>query len=115
MIPNDEELVRRCLNGEQAAFGFLVDKYKGAVHALARKKLRNHHDAEDVAQEAFLNAYENLPSLKEPSRFAGWLYVITAHECARRIKKENICGKVAFGIGGTLSPNIVKLTEERKG
>ena len=93
MIPNDEELVRRCLNGEQAAFGFLVDKYKGAVHSLARKKLRNHHDAEDIAQEAFLNAYVNLPSLKEPSRFAGWLYVITAHECARRIKKKTSAEK----------------------
>ena len=93
MIPNDEDLVRRCLNGEQAAFGFLVDKYKGAVHALARKKLRNHHDAEDVAQEAFLKAYQNLPSLKEPSRFAGWLYVITTHECTRRIKKKTSAEK----------------------
>ena len=93
MIPNDEELVRRCLNGEQAAFGFLVDKYKGAAHTLARKKLRNHHDAEDVAQEAFLKAYQNLPSLKEPSRFAGWLYVITTHECTRRIKKKTSAEK----------------------
>lgn len=88
MIPNDEDLVKRCLNGEQAAFGFLVDKYKGAVYALARKKLQNHHDAEEIAQEAFLKAYRSLPTLKEPSRFAGWLYVITTHECNRRMKKN---------------------------
>lgn len=93
MTPSDEDLVKQCLNGEQAAFGFLVDKYKGAVHALARKKLRNHHDAEDVAQEAFLKAYQNLPSLKEPGRFAGWLYVITTHECNRRIKKRTSAEK----------------------
>ena len=93
MTPSDEDLVKQCLNGEQAAFGFLVDKYKGAVHALARKKLRNHHDAEDVAQEAFLKAYQNLPSLKEPSRFAGWLYVITTHECNRRIRKRTSAEK----------------------
>lgn len=88
MALSDEDLVRRCLNGEDSAYGFLVDKYKGAVHALARKKLCNHHDAEDVAQEVFIKAYQNLPSLKAPNRFAGWLYVITANECRRRLKKR---------------------------
>jgi len=88
MALSDEDLVRKCLNGEDSAYGFLVDKYKGAVHTLARKKLSNHHDAEEVAQEAFLKAYQNLPSLKEPNRFAGWLYVITANECCRRLKKR---------------------------
>ena len=87
MALSDEDLVRKCLNGEDSAYGFLVDKYKGAVHALARKKLGSYHDAEDVAQEAFLKAYQNLPSLKAPNRFAGWLYVITANECRRRLKK----------------------------
>jgi len=85
---SDEDLIRRCLGGEDSAYGFLVDKYKGAVHALARKKLRNHHDAEEIAQEAFLKAYQNLPSLKDPNRFAGWLYVITANECRRRQRKR---------------------------
>ncbi len=88
MALSDEDLVNRCLNGEDSAYGFLVDKYKGAVHSLARKKLGNYHDAEEVAQEAFLKAYQNLPSLREPSRFAGWLYVITANECSRRLKKR---------------------------
>jgi len=105
IAPNDGDLVRRCLNGEEEAYGFLVDKYKGAVHALARKKLSNHHDAEEVAQEAFIKAYQNLSKLRDPSCFAGWLYVITANECRLRLKnrarekeglltmKEMICQK----------------------
>ena len=89
MALSDADLVRKCLNGEDSAYGFLVDKYKGAVHALARKKLSNHHDAEDVAQEVFIKAYQNLPSLKAPNRFAGWLYVITVNECRRHLKKRS--------------------------
>ena len=88
MALGDEELVKQSLNGGDSAFGILVDKYKTAVHALAQKKLGNYHDAEEVAQEAFLKAYQNLPSLREPNRFAGWLYVITANECRRRLKKR---------------------------
>lgn len=86
MTLGDEDLVQQSLNGRDSAFAMLVDKYKAAVHALAQKKLGNYHDAEEVAQEAFLKAYQNLPSLKEPNRFPGWLYVITANECRRRLK-----------------------------
>ena len=86
MVLTDEALVRKCLSGDDSAYGFLVDKYKGAVHTLARKKLGNYHDAEEVAQEAFLKAYQNLPSLKSPARFAGWLYVIASNECRLRLR-----------------------------
>jgi len=85
---NDGDLVRRCLNGEEEAYGFLVDKYKGAVHALARKKLSNYHDAQEIAQEVFIKAYQNLQKLREPDCFAGWLYVITANECRLRLKNR---------------------------
>ena len=60
---SDESLVKHCLDGDKSAFGFLVDKYKGAVHALAYHKVGNFHDAEEIAQESFLRAYQRLSSL----------------------------------------------------
>jgi tetratricopeptide (TPR) repeat protein len=56
----DEMLVQRCLDGDKEAFGFLVDRYKESVFGLAYSKVGNVHDAQDIAQEAFLNAYKNL-------------------------------------------------------
>jgi len=88
----DEELIARATAGDETAFGFLVDKYKGAVHALAYRKLRDYHDAEDITQEAFLRAYQKLSTLKDGRNFAGWLYVITANCCRMHLRK--LCQKV---------------------
>ena len=78
MAKSDTELIQRTLQGDDNAFAFLVDKYKGAVHALAYRKCGDFHTAEEIAQDAFLKAYQKLGMLKEPQRFPGWLYVITA-------------------------------------
>ena len=64
MRTEDGYVIQKCLDGEQAAFGLLVDKYKESVYALAYSKLGNFHDAEDVAQEVFIKAYEKLSTLK---------------------------------------------------
>ena len=85
---SDEMLIRCTLEDDENAFGFLVERYKGAVHALAYRKLGDFHEAEDIAQEAFLRAYQNLSSLKNPSLFAGWLYVITANCCKMFLRKR---------------------------
>jgi RNA polymerase sigma factor (sigma-70 family) len=95
MVFTDEALIRQCLDGDTDAFGFLVDKYKGAVYALAYHKIGNHHDAEDMAQETFLKAYQRLSTLRNTSGFAGWLYVICANCCyswlrKRRKEKETV-------------------------
>ncbi|HIE30121.1 TPA: RNA polymerase sigma factor [Candidatus Poribacteria bacterium] len=82
MSQEDTKLIQRALEGDDSAFGFLVDKYKSAVCALAFRKVGNYHDAQDIAQEAFIRAYRALPTLKRYENFAGWLYTITAN-CAR--------------------------------
>ena len=81
MARSDVELIKHILEGDETAFGFLVDKYKGAVHALAYRKLGDFHLAEDITQDAFLKAYLKLRTLKDPERFSSWLYVITARCC----------------------------------
>ena len=81
MRTEDGELIRKCLNGDPTAFGFLVDKYKGCVYASAYSKLGSFEDAEDLTQEVFLRAYQNLRALKRYDRFLAWLYAITSNLC----------------------------------
>ncbi|MAF08876.1 hypothetical protein CMK11_00340 [Candidatus Poribacteria bacterium] len=78
----DEVLVRQCLRGDTEAFGVLVRRYEGRVYAVAYGALLNHADAEEVAQRAFMRAFDGLPRLRIPDRFRPWLYRI-AHSCAR--------------------------------
>ena len=82
MIPqNDAELIQRTLQGDQDAFAALVDKYQKGVHALAWRKIGDFHIAQEITQDAFLKAYQNLGDLKNRNLFAGWLYVIAARLC----------------------------------
>lgn len=81
MRTEDGYLIHKCLSGESEAFGFLVAKYKEAVYALAYSKLRNFHDAEDIAQEVFIKAYRKLHTLKRSDSFSAWLYAITSNLC----------------------------------
>ena len=81
MTLSDVELIQRTLTGDETAFGFLVDKYKGAVHALAYRKLGDFQLAEEIAQDTFLAAYQKLGTLRNHTHFPGWLYVIASRRC----------------------------------
>ena len=77
----DVQLIRRILSGDDTAFGILVEKYQKSVHALAWRKIQDFHYAEDIMQDTFLRAYNKLPTLKNPTQFAGWLHVIANRLC----------------------------------
>lgn len=89
MRTEDGYFIRKCLDGNSAAFGFLVDKYKAAVYAFAYYELRNFHDAEDVTQEAFVKAYQKLNTLRRWDNFLAWLYSITANLCKMHIRARS--------------------------
>lgn len=80
MRTEDGYIVHKCLNGDSAAFGLLVDKYKGGVYALAYSKLRDFRDAEDVTQEVLIRAYQKLRTLRQRDRIFAWLYSIRTTE-----------------------------------
>ncbi len=84
----DVELIQRTLDGDNTAFSELVRKYQKSVHALAWQKIGDFHIAEDITQETFLNAYQNLSKLKEPQSFASWLYVIATNRCTAWLRKK---------------------------
>ena len=93
MRTEDGYLIHKCLNGEPEAFGFLVDKYKTSVYAFAYSQLWNFHDAEDITQEVFLQAFRKLHTLKHWDSFRAWLYVITSNLCKKFIRKNHPDGE----------------------
>ena len=90
MKNDDAELIQRTLAGDNNAFSELVKKYQKQVHALTWRKIGDFHTAEDITQDTFLKAYQRLHTLKEPQRFAGWLYVIATRRCLAWFRKKQL-------------------------
>ena len=65
----DVELIHRVLDGDDNAFETLVKKYRKPVHALVWRKIGDFHIAEEITQDTFLKAYQELAKLKKPQRF----------------------------------------------
>ena len=90
MKHDDAKLIQRVLDGDDTAFSALVKKHQKPVHALAWRKTGDFHVAEEITQDTFLKAYQNLSTLKEPQKFAGWLYVIAANYCKMWRRKKRL-------------------------
>ena len=69
------------------AFVQLMREHERSVFALAYGKLRNVHDAEDVAQEVFVEAFRNSHKLKDPRKVSGWLFTATTYRCKDHFRK----------------------------
>lgn len=78
------ELVRLAQQDDRDAFGELVGRFEGAVYATAMKRLGNHAEAQELAQEVFVKAMEKLYQLNAPEAFAGWLRSITVRMAINR-------------------------------
>ena len=87
---DDVQLIQRTLSGDEAAFGILVQKHQKSVHALVWRKIGDFHYAEEITQDAFLQVYRKLPTLKDPHKFDGWLYVIANRLCIDWTRKKNL-------------------------
>ena len=85
---DDVQLIHAVLSGDDSAFNTLVEKYQKSVHALAWRKIGDFHYAEEITQDTFLRAYQNLSTLRNPSRFPGWLYVIANRLCLHWLRKQ---------------------------
>lgn len=78
---DDRAAVLACQRGDREAFDVLVAKYQRDVYRLCYRYVNNHHDASDLAQEAFLKAYRALPRFRGDSAFSTWLYRIAVNTC----------------------------------
>lgn len=90
MHRSDEILVEQTLSGDRDAFSLLVRRYQGMVCGLAYHRLGNFEDAQELAQEAFFNAYRNLHRLEDPKKFSNWLHSITSNTCISWSRKRRL-------------------------
>ena len=87
---DEAALVRRVQAGDQAAFRDLVERYQGKVFSIIYGILRNHNDAEDIAQQVFAKAYFSFGNFDFRSSLLTWIYKITVNECYDYLRKKRV-------------------------
>lgn len=86
----DQIYIDKVLQGDTNAFAYLIDKYKNMVYTISIKIVKDHEDAEEIAQDCFLKAYQKLETFKGESKFSTWLYTIVYRNSISKIRKKNI-------------------------
>ena len=84
----DAELCRAAIDGGPEAFSPIVERYRDAVFGIALARLRDFHDAEDMAQHVFVEAFERLGGLRDPARLGPWLRSVAIHRCIDRLRRR---------------------------
>ena len=92
-LEDDREAIEACQRGDREAFDRLVERYQRDIYRLCYRYVNNHHDASDLAQEAFLKAYRAIGRFRGDSAFSTWLYRIAVNTClnfrsSRRLPSE---------------------------
>lgn len=90
MSDNEALWINQAFQGDDHAFGFLVERYQRPVYSLCYRMLGNSRDAEDAAQESFIRAYTHLKKYDPNRSFATWLLSIASHYCIDRIRKRQL-------------------------
>jgi RNA polymerase sigma-70 factor (ECF subfamily) len=108
--PDDHRLIAECLQGRTAAFGELVRRYQDRLFNTVHRLVDNAEDAQDVVQDAFLNAYQSLGSFKGDSQFFTWLYRIAVNTAISLKRKRRVVyslrgGRSEEGGGEPLDPS----------
>lgn len=86
----DQVYIDRVLTGDTNAFAYLIDKYKNMAYTISVRIVKNHEDAEEIAQDSFLKAFQKLDTFKGDSKFSTWLYSIVYRDSISKIRKKNI-------------------------
>jgi RNA polymerase sigma-70 factor (ECF subfamily) len=93
---SDEELVEACQSGEASAFDVLVARWEDRIRGAAYRFLGSDEEARDVAQEAFLKAYQAIGTFKKEARFSSWLYQIATNLCRDRLRRRKTRATVSL-------------------
>jgi RNA polymerase sigma-70 factor (ECF subfamily) len=102
------ELLERCRRGEPEAFAELVERTHRHVYTLAYRLMGDRHEAEDVAQEAYLRVYRSLRSFRGESSFQTWLYRVVANVAMNHLRRRG-----RFGDLGDEPELVVRVADTR--
>jgi RNA polymerase sigma-70 factor (ECF subfamily) len=83
----DEALVRRFLDGEEAAFDELVERHRCRIYGLVCR-MAGTGEAEDLAQDVFVAAYRSLRGFRGEAAFGTWLHRIAIHTCSHHLRRK---------------------------
>ena len=97
--PLDRELVERALGGEPLAQQLLYRRHVRAVTERVTRLLARIGEAEDVVQDAFVEAFACLPALEDRSRFGAWLMRIAVHQAHRRFRRRRLLARLGLDRG----------------
>ncbi len=100
MSADDHRLIAASLGGDTAAFGELVRRYQDRLYNTVYRLLDNADDAQDVVQDAFLNAYQSLDGFKGDSQFFTWLYRIAVNTAISHKRKQRLTLSLDTGRNG---------------
>ena len=88
--PNDTEIIKSVLNGDQQAYAGLVSRYQNYVFTLVLRFIKNREDAEELSQDIFIKAYRALSNFRGESKFSTWLYTIANTTCITFLRKKKL-------------------------
>lgn len=96
-LTTDDEIIEKYEIGEiDTATRQLVDKYKNFVYLTALRFVQNHDDAEDIAQDVFIKAWEKIKFFRKESSLKTWLYRITVNFAKNHLRKRRFLSPLAF-------------------
>ena len=98
MAEDDQTLVAACLKGQTEAFDTLVTRYQKPIFNVALRMMNDYDDAQDVAQIAFVKAFEKLASYRPDYKFFSWLYSIVMNEAINHLNRSRRLEPVDSGI-----------------
>lgn len=82
----ESEAITRSRSGDQSAFAWIVKEYKHMVYTTAMRVLRHREEAEEVTQDSFVKAYQNLAGYQGGSKFSTWLFSITYRTAISKLR-----------------------------
>jgi RNA polymerase sigma-70 factor (ECF subfamily) len=110
----DAEVVDRVRRGETALFEILMRRHNQRVYRVARAVVKDEAEAEDVMQQAYINAFVHLKQFEDRSEFSTWLTRITVYEALARLRKRRSHQAAgSAGDGETLGNDMEKLTSSQ--
>lgn len=86
----DSFYIDKILEGDVSSFASLVNKHKTMAYNLAFRILKSREDAEEVAQDSFLKAFQSIKDFKRESKFSTWLYRIIYNNCISKARKKKL-------------------------